>query len=211
MRTLLSRAFDFAHLGGSTASPEETANDLRAINGAAPPARAADKDNEDDERKRKDDESDDDYAKRMKKMDDDEAAAANKNKNKTKGEGDDCDDDEEEDRDDAKADASVRVAKAEARGARRMQRRIGKILSSPAAARNMKLAAKLACNTMMAADQAIVIVEETPAANSNRLEDRMSRAPTTRVPQGGATAPTPDAKIHAFWDTAFAPYSNAPK
>jgi hypothetical protein len=86
-------------------------------------------------------------------------------------------------------------------GARKERARIGAILSSPAAARNIALAAELACETDLSPAQAIAILGKAGAnvaGNPNRA------ANNPRVGPAGSPEITGKQAIDSSWDRAFA-------
>jgi hypothetical protein len=92
------------------------------------------------------------------------------------------------------------------RGRKAERRRIGLILSNPAAAANLAFACKLACNTGMSSSAAIALLEQTPAApagRGGRLDRAMADAKVPQVRTGGPDAPTGEAAISASWDVAM--------
>jgi hypothetical protein len=206
MRFSLGRAFDFSHFGLGAAAADQAQDDLRAIRGAA--ARAA-ADDGDDERKRRDGESDEDYDARMKKLD--EKEAANSGAQQASCDDDEEDDDAASDKDDPQANFAERLMRAERRGqrkGRRMERtRCGTIFANPAAARNVKLASKLAFSTGMEANAAVALLEESPAAGRGGLTERMAKAPKTAVPPGNNNEKPASSRAADGWDRAFAKYA----
>jgi hypothetical protein len=78
------------------------------------------------------------------------------------------------------------------RGRKAERRRIGLILSNPAAAPISAFACKLACNTGMSSSAAIALLEQTPAApaqRGGRLDRAMSDAKVPEVKAGAPTSP----------------------
>jgi hypothetical protein len=202
----------FAHLMGLRPGAKKAEDD-----DACPPHGEEAESGEDDEeeRKRRDDESDEDYAKRMKELD---AKKGKKGEHKEPdgdedGEGDEPEDGENPDEDEDKEDAKkVKKAKAEGHGpiiaaARRMERRrCAKILGSPQAAKNVALAAELACKTDLAPQAALGILEK--GASTGGLQSRMASAPGTspRVGSGGGADMPGRDPVAASWDRAMAPF-----
>lgn len=109
----------------------------------------------------------------------------------------------------AETPAAAKVdAGAYKRGRKAERRRVGLILSHSAAANNIGLALKLACNTGMASAAAIALLEATPAASrSGRLDRQMQGEHIPDVKAGAADAPSGDAAIAASWDNAMKAYS----
>jgi len=92
------------------------------------------------------------------------------------------------------------------RGRKAERRRIGLILSNPAAAANLAFACKLACNTGMSSSAAIALLEQTPAApagRGGRLDRAMSDAKVPDVNAGSPEGPKGEAAIAASWDVAM--------
>lgn len=163
-------------------------------------------------------------AKPAPKEDDDEEASAGEN---------DGDEDEDEDEDEeeeaeaettdgekggekggkkkgksaAKSGAKPKAANGEfKRGRKAERRRVGLILSNPAASNNIGLALKLACNTGMSSSAAIALLEATPAARRGNLDRQMQDSKIPDVKAGGPEKPKGEAEVAASWDHAYKPF-----
>lgn len=206
----VANALSFAHLAGfGRGNPKAKADkdpdeptDRDHEDGDAKGGGAAAED--DPERKKRDGESDDDYAKRMKKMDDDEAAASasagdvddEKDKDKeakAAKDGEECDDDSDEE---------MRGKSASALARRREQARCAAIFASPAAARNPVLAANLAFKSRMGRNEALAVLDGTPAARSPAHAGRSDGNP--RVGAGQPEGAHSTQAVAKSWDAAFA-------
>jgi hypothetical protein len=88
-------------------------------------------------------------------------------------------------------------------GRKAERRRVGLILSNPAAANNIGLALKLACNTGMSSSAAIALLEATPAARGGRLDQQMKGAGVPDVKAGGPEAPKGEQAIADSWDRSM--------
>lgn len=179
VKRLAAGALSFAHLAALN----------RPTQASTAPAAAAAEEDKDDERKKRDDETDEEHAARVKKLDDD-AKAAEENK----------DDEEEEERKQREAAAAAATAEAlaaaEARGATAERARGAAIFASPAAARNVALAAELAFGCDWPAERCVALLAKTPAP-------AMHTERAARNPVGAAsTAPavTPAQALAARWD-----------
>lgn len=149
-----------------------------------------------------------------------------KKKAKDKAEGDEDeeeasageeDGDDEEDDDDGEPEASAPNPKSNAkkpaakpakgndfkRGRKAERRRVGLILSNPAAANNVALAMKLACNTGMSSSAAIALLEATPAARGGRLGQQMKDAKIPDVKAGAPDQLSGSVAIQQSWGDAF--------
>lgn len=135
----------------------------------------------------------------------------------------DGDDDEDEDEDEEGEDknkggkkATTPKAKPAAksggdfkRGRKAERRRIGLILSHPAAAANLAFACKLACNTGMSSAAAIALLEQTPAApagRGGRLDRQMTDAKVPTLKAGAPAETNDSAAIARSWEMAGAAY-----
>lgn len=199
----------FAHLIGLRPGAKKAEDD------EACPPKGEEAEGDDEERKQREDETNDEYAKRMKKLDakkgkdakhDEPDGDEDENGNEPPDdENPDKDEDEDDDEEDAK---KVKKAKAEGHGAivsaaRRMERRrIAKILNAPAAAKNVALAASLACETDLDPKSALSVLDK--GAASGGLNARMNAAGSPRI--GAGTAPSADANDP--WAPIYAEYKS---
>lgn len=198
MKTLakVASALSFAHLAGL---------------GRGKAAKAED----DDEKKDRDHEDSSDGAKKGKaEGDDPEKDDKDKKDPDARAEDDDPDaegddpekkDDDEKDKKDAKGKAAYgddedKDDDKEKAGAVKERARCAAIFASPAAARNVALAAELAFQTDLSAERAIAILGKSPAAASH--PDRAARNP--RIGAGGAPEITGKQAVDSSWDRAFA-------
>ena len=170
----VANALSFAHLAGLGA----------AARAEAPPEDPTKKDDElkaedkDDPAKKRDDETADEYAARMEGAPSDE-------------------DGDDKDKEKAAAANAEALAQARAEGAKAERERGAAIFASPAAARNVALAAEFAFTTDLAADRCVALLERAPATGLSR-PDRSARNPALGV--GGAPAPDPKQATAARWD-----------
>lgn len=178
MNEPMSALSRFAHLAGLNRAPKPKATQTPAEIEAA--AKAAGKKAEDDAAKKKGDgeEGDDD------------------------GEGDD--DEDEDENEEAKKAAAV-IASASAKAERE---RCAAIFSSPEAEGRVALAASLAFETDLSAEQAVAIMKSTPkgqAAKGDRFDQLMQsvRNPQVGGEQGGDEAMTDAAKLIASATAAY--------
>jgi hypothetical protein len=217
----LAGGFSFAHFAGLGRSSKKGAasEDLRDQDDAAPAAAAETEDCEEDAETEEgaSDAAGKKGGKKSDKKDDDEDETS---------EGEEDGDDEDEDEDEEASEegtgkgkkAAVQPAKPAAaapaksgksefkRGKKAERRRIGLILSNPAAASNLPFACKLACNTGMSSSAAIALLEQTPAApvgRGGRLDSAMAGAKVPDVKAGSPEGPKGDAAISASWDVAM--------
>jgi len=217
LTSLTARALSFAHLAGVGAGAARASDDdddtttLPKDDKGAKGAKGnrAD-DGDDDERKQREGESDEDYDKRMKALDDEDDKKAKGAKGAKGARGDDDGDDTTASADDDK-DEEMRGSSAAAAARRREQARCATIFASPAAGKNPVLAAKLAFTTRMPRDEALAILEGTPAPTAaapasaplaSNVAGRSDRNP--RVSGGDAPKLTGQAAIDASWDAVRA-------
>jgi hypothetical protein len=171
-----------------------------------------------DDKKDRDHEDVNDGAKKGKNAEDDEPEKDDKDKKdpETSAEDDDPDanaegDDPEHNDGDEDDDGDKKGKKAKAddygdddekmkAGAKKERARCAAIFASPAAARNVALAAELAFNTDLSATQATAILAKTPAAAGNSTR----AAGNPRVGVGASTEVTGKHAIDSGWDRAFA-------
>lgn len=212
--------FNFAHLIGLSPAAK-AGRDLRNQHdeeAVAAVAASEDEECEDGEEEEAAEQDDDKSGKKGKK--------AKKAKKKADGAGDDDESDGEDDGEDdgtddeteedgeeeAKPKSAAKPGKASKpasngqdfkRGRKAERRRIGLILSHTAAANNMGLAAKLACNTGMSSSAAIALLEATPAARGGRLDGLMAGTKTPDIHAGAPEAPSGSKAIEASWAEAF--------
>jgi hypothetical protein len=104
--------------------------------------------------------------------------------------------DEDEDDDD-----EMHGKSAIARARLREQARCAAIMGCRAAGRNVPLAAQLALATRMTREEAIAVLENTPAANADASLSRAARNP--QLGSGGHVAADSPAALQASWDRAF--------
>lgn len=207
IRSLAARGLSFAHLAGLTAraraegdepededkkdarraeddEPEEQDRDDKDSKKGKRASEADDEDAEDDDKK-------DDTAKKGKK-----AKAAEEEKDEDDERADDEDDDDEE----------MRGKSADARARRREQARCASIMGSKAAGRNVELAANLAFKTRMTRQEALAILQSTPAATAPS-QGRSARNPSLGA--GGEVQGNSRQAAAAGWDRAFAKVSRS--
>jgi hypothetical protein len=211
---LAASAISFAHLGSVRGKSARAADDK-------------DKDYKDDDKdddkdasaKKADDQEDtgDDDAKAKAddpSAEDDDDKDEKKGKAKTASAEDDDDEDDkkpegkkgskasargpDEDEDDAE---ELHGKSAVARARLREQARCAAIMGCRAAGRNVPLAAQLALSTRMTRDEAIAVLENTPAASADASLSRAARNP--RLGSGGDVAVDSKAALSAGWDRAF--------
>ncbi|MBB5414100.1 hypothetical protein [Paraburkholderia atlantica] len=185
IRTLAARGLSFAHLAGLSAKAK--AEDDKPEDEDKKDAKAEGDEPEDDEKKEgaRADEGDDEK-KDAKAEDDEDDAKAEDEDGKKEAKADDGDDDNDEE---------MRGNSASAKARRREQARCAAIFASKAAARNPVLAANLAFNTRMSRQEALAILESTPAQASH--SDRSARNPNIGV--NGAKQ-SPQQAMAARWD-----------
>lgn len=202
MKTLAKVASaSFAHLAGLGRSKAAKAED-------------------DDEKKDRDHEDVNDGAKKGKKAEDDEPEKKDDEKKSpdAKAEDDDPDakasdddkpDGDDGDEDDDKKSGKAKKAKAEdgdeddekmRAGAMKERARCAAIFASPAAARNVQMAAKLAFSTDLTSAQAIEVLQAAPAATAH--PNRAAGNP--RIGAAGAPEITGKQAVDSSWDRAFA-------
>lgn len=198
MKTIAKMANSFAHLAGL---------------GRGKAAKA-----EDDEKKERDHEDVDDGAKKGKKAEDDEPEKKDDDKKDSdakaedddpdaKASGDDQPSSGDEDDDGDKKGKKAKKASDEDEddekmraGAVKERARCAAIFGSPAAARNVQMAAKLAFSTDLTAAQAIEVLQTAPAATAH--PNRAASNP--RVGATGAPELTGKQAVDSSWDRAFA-------
>lgn len=115
---------------------------------------------------------------------------------------DDEEDDSEED-DDKKDKNDAKSAAAFKRGRKAERGRTAKVLSNPASARNMELAAKLLCTTSMSGNSIVALLESTPAPRGSRLADRMEQTGDKKMTPGGSPELSGAAAIDQSWAVAM--------
>ena len=209
MKTLLSRALDFAHLNGRQAkeAEEDPADPPMGDEEEAAADEAEDGDGEEENpetgggKKTK-------KGKKAKKAKGADAEDGDPEDDEEDGdaEGDGDDEDEEGGEDGDKKAAKGAIRKAEARGRRKERARCKAIFASEHASRNVALAAKLAFNTDLAAEAAIVIMESGGDASGGGLHERMARVPQKRIGADGAQELNGQAGIAKSWEAAAAPF-----
>lgn len=191
----------FSHLAGfgrvkakGKAESDEDEKKKKDDEAAAAAAEDDDERMEDDERDESAEGNDGDAGDDDDEDEDDDARA--------EADGDDKDDEKDKDKDKDK-DKSKKAAKARGiRVGRRMERkRIARILSSPAAAKNIALAVSLACETGISSTSVLATLKRTPAATGGGREAR-----NPQIEAGGddnrGGKPTA-AQIDASWGNAF--------
>ena len=219
----LAGAFSFAHLAGlnrSAKREEERAEDAEDGEENCEDEEMSEHEHEEDAEHEGDEGGESRRGKRGKK-----AKKKGKRGDRKDGDGpaeehDDEDDDEsgdEEDHDEDEEDEGAKKGekKAIARGRRLERRRIGAILSSPAAAANMQLACKLACNSPMSPAAAIALLETAAATQASQpsgrrsLSERMAERGSPRIGVDAPAAPSGAAAIEKSWERAAAPFMPA--
>lgn len=116
---------------------------------------------------------------------------------KQDGDGADEDEDDKEDRE-----VEMRGNSPAAQARRREQARCAAIFASPAAGKNPALAANLAFKTRMTRQEALVVLESTPAAAGPGNAARAARNPN--VGSGASGSPTSAQAVASSWDRTFA-------
>jgi hypothetical protein len=213
---LAASAMSFAHLGSVGRGKSAAADDDKDYK---------DDDKKDDDKKDakkdasakkaddQDDTGDDDASARA----DDPSAEDDDDKDDKKGKAKKASAEDDDDKDDKKGKASATAhgpgdededdaeelhGKSIVASARlREQARCAAIMNCRAAGRNVPLAARLALTTRMTRDEAIGILEDTPAAPEPASQSRASRNP--RLGSGGDVAVDSKAALSASWDRAF--------
>jgi hypothetical protein len=187
MSTLMAKvasALSFAHLAGL---PRSNAKAKSKADDGDDKKESPEPDDEDDEKAKSNDEdknyAEDDDPDSQAESDDNEPEDGEK---KDKAKKASADDDKKED-DEEKMQA----------GARRERARCAAIFASPAAARNVQLAAELAFNTDLSSKQAVAVLEKSPAARPAH-PDRAARNP--RVGSGAGAAPDEKQAVASRWD-----------
>lgn len=188
IRSLAARGLSFAHLAGLNAkaskAEDENPEDEDKKDAKAEGDEPEDKDDDKKDAKRADDGDDED--KKEKAEDDEDDAKAEDEDDKKNAKADDGDDEDEE----------MRGKSAVARARLREQARCASIFASKAAARNPVLAANLAFNTRMSRQEALAVLESTPAAASHA--DRSARNPS--IGTSGGAKQSPQQAMAARWD-----------
>jgi hypothetical protein len=190
IRTLAARGLSFAHLAGLTSKAK--AEDDKPEDEDKKDAKAEDDKPEDDDKKedaKRADEGDDKKEAKAEDdkpddEDDDKKAKAEDDEDKKEAKADDGDDDEE-----------MRGKSAVARARLREQARCAAIFASKAAARNPVLAANLAFTTRMSRQEALAVLEGTPAPAGN--SERSARNPNIGT---NAAKQSPQQAMAARWD-----------
>jgi hypothetical protein len=177
LRSKVASALSFAHLAGlaSARASEDDDKDPKKDS-----AEGDDPEKKDDDDKTKSNKADDDKEKKTAegddpdKKDDDDSKSKGK---KAKSEEDDDDnkkpaaeDDDDEDEDEMRGNSAAASAR------RRERARCAAIFASKAAGRNPALAANLAFNTSMTRQEALAVLENSPAAVTS-IGDRSARNP----------------------------------
>lgn len=182
IRSLAARGLSFAHLAGLSAKASKAEDDEDKKDAKA---------EDDEEKKDAKAEFDDD------KKDDDKSAKAEDDDGKEK---DDEDDEEKKDAkaDDGDDDEEMRGKSAVAKGRLREQARCAAIFASKAAARNPVLAANLAFTTRMSRQEALAVLEGTPAPASAAHTNRAARNPN--IGTDGGAKQSPQQAMAARWD-----------
>lgn len=150
---------------------------------------------EDDEPEKKDDDKKPD----SKAEDDDPDASASGDDLPTSDDGDEDDDGDKKGKKAKKAEDEKDDEKMKA-AALKERARCAAIFASPAAARNVKMAAELAFNTDLSSAQAIAVLQTAPASASN--PNRAAGNP--RIAGSGAPEVTGKQAVDSSWDRAFA-------
>jgi hypothetical protein len=190
IRTLAARGLSFAHLAGLSAKAGK-AEDDKPEDEDKKDAKAEGDEPEDDDKK--------EDVKRADEGDDKKDAKAEDDK-KDDDDGKDAKAEDEDDKKDAKADdddsdEEMRGNSAAARARRREQARCAAIFASKAAARNPVLAANLAFTTRMSRQEALSVLEGTPASAGN--SERAARNPSIGT---SAAKQSPQQALAARWD-----------
>lgn len=183
IRSLAARGLSFAHLAGLNAKASK-AEDEKPEDEDKKDAKAEGDEPEDKDDDKKDAKRADDGDDKKEKAEDDAKAEDEDDKKNAKA--DDGDDDDEE----------MRGKSAVARARLREQARCASIFASKAAARNPVLAANLAFNTRMSRQEALAVLESTPAAASHA--DRSARNPS--IGTSGGAKQSPQQAMAARWD-----------
>ncbi|MBR8435209.1 hypothetical protein KDW37_31110 [Burkholderia cenocepacia] len=133
---------------------------------------------------------------------DDDSGKGKKGKRAAGGDDDDEDEDEDEDGDRAENDdddeEEMRGKSASARARRRERARCAAIFGCKAAAKNPVLAANLAFNTSMTRNQAIRVLNETPAPQATYGSRR-----NPNLGAGGEQSQSREQAVASSWDRAF--------
>lgn len=207
----MTRALSFAHLTGGTRSATRAQEDDDDDDKAARAQEDDDKPKDDDKDSRKGKRAQDDDDKRDDasaededdKPDDEDKGRRSKRARSRAGDG------EDEDAEDDDDDEEMRGKSAIARARLREQARCASIFACETAGRNPTLAANLAFRTRLPRQEAIAVLQGTPApasAASAASAERAARNP--RVGPGGSPYLDTQQAIAASWDRAFARVNN---
>lgn len=200
---LAASALSFAHLSsvgrGKQAKADDKDKDYRDKDDGEGDDKRAESDDENDtgdQDAKADDPSageDDDEENRKQKSPD------GKKSKRAKAEEDDDDDRKKTDEDDSE---EMHGSSAIARARLREQARCAAIMGCRAAGRNVPLAARLALTTRMTREEAIGVLEDSPAASAvDTSASRAARNP--RLGAGGDKSVDAVAAVAASWDRAF--------
>lgn len=190
-----ARSLSFAHLGGLSAKKVEDDEEDKK-------AKAAEDEEKEDDKTERDHE---DGSARKGKAEDDEPEAADdedeedkkkesKKAKRARAEKDEESEEDEEDKDDDKEEMSGKSATASAR--RRERARCAAIFGTTAAARNVQLAATLAFDTTLTRQEAIRVLEKSPAVPAHA--GRAARNPN--IGPGGNTDVSSQQAVASSWD-----------
>jgi hypothetical protein len=214
----LAGAFSFAHLAGLNRSAKREADEARHAEEGEENCEEEDMEGTEHEEgaEHQDGDEGEEGTRRGTKKGKKKAKKARRN-GEERDEHDDEDDDEsgdEEDHDEDEEDEGAKKGekKAVARGRRLERRRIGAILSHPAAAANMQLACRIACNTNMSASEAVILLETAGASQPSgrrSLSERMAERGSPRIGVDAPAAPSGTAAIEKSWERAAAPFMPA--
>jgi hypothetical protein len=199
---IAASALSFAHLAsvgrGKQAKADDKDKDYRDKDDDKEARAKADDENDDDDSKAKADEpgADDDDDEEDKKQ----KSPDGKKSKRAKAEEDDDDDGGKKKDDDEDDSEEMHGKSAAARARLREQARCAAIMGCRAAGRNVVLAAQLALTTRMTREEAIGVLETTPAATVPG-QGREARNP--RLGGGGEHAQDSKTALAASWDRAF--------
>ena len=202
IRSLAARGLSFAHLAGLNRKSAKAEGDEPEDDDTKDAKGRAEGDDPDDQnrdsgnsKKGQRAEDDDDDVNAEDDTPDDEDKPTGKGAKGSKADDEEAEDDDEAD--DREEEMRGKSAVASAR--RREQARCAAIMGSKAAGRNVALAASLAFNTRMTRQEAISVLQSTPAASTNT--GRSSRNPALGA--GGEVSPNSKVAIQSSWDRAM--------
>lgn len=203
-RNTFAGALSFAHLAGLARGKKTNADDDEEMKVAEKEPEDEPEDQEDEQEEDNQDESDNSGGKKGKKKKTKKTKKAKGAKEKPEDETDNDDDGDNGDEDEDE-DGDEEAKKAKAEGRRLEKARCSKIFNSPGAARNIRLAARLAFNTSMSSNAVIALLEETgsSASRPSGLSDRMGDRSNPKVGPGGEKTQNSPQAIDASWDHAM--------